>query len=104
MTSVRVDFGALREGAARLGQAGGSFGHGSGQVGMAPGAAAPGWSVDGPLDDASGLLDRVLVAITDSLRKAASELDDIAGGLGDTAAAYESAERVLASWHVPGGM
>lgn len=96
MTSVRVDFGALRQGAAQLGHASESFGQGSGQVGATPSAAAPDPNV-------TGLMDRVITAIAGSLRKAAGELDEIAGGLGNTAASYERTEQMLASWHVPGG-
>jgi hypothetical protein len=96
MTSVGVDYEALGAGAGQLAVAGGSFGHGAGQVGALPGAAAPD-------PTATVLLDQVLEALMGSLRKAASELDDISAGLSATAGSYERAEQMLANWHVPGG-
>jgi hypothetical protein len=96
MTSVGVDYGALGAGAAQLGAASGSFGQGAGQVGALPGAAAPD-------PTATALLDRVLEALMGSLRKAATELDDISAGLSATAGSYQRAEQMLANWHVPGG-
>jgi len=96
MTSVGVDYGALGAGAAQLGAASGSFGQEAGQVGALPGAAAPD-------PTATALLDRVLEALMGSLRKAASELDDISSGLSATAGSYQRAEQMLANWHVPGG-
>jgi hypothetical protein len=96
VTEVRVgvDSGAVRAGAAQIGHACEAFAQASGQIGGTPRAT-------GPLD-VGGLLDRVLEAAADALGKAARELDGIGGGLSVTAAAYESAERVLANWNVPG--
>jgi hypothetical protein len=96
MTSVGVDYGALGAGAVQLGAASGSFGQGAGQIGAQPGAAAPDPA-------ATALLDRALEALMGSLRKAASELDDISSGLSATAASYQRTEQLLANWHVPGG-
>jgi len=96
VTGVRVgvDSGAVRAGAAQIGQACEAFAQVSGQISGTPRAA-------GPLD-VGMLLDRVLDAAADALGKAARELDGIAGGLSATAASYENAERVLANWNVPG--
>jgi len=96
VTRVAVTFNAVGAAAEQMGAASGAFSQGAGRVGGTPGATAPDLSV-------TALLDRVLEVIADSLGKAARELDDVSAGLSATAASYERAEQLLASWHVPGG-
>ena len=95
MTQIGVDFDALNWGASQLDMAAGSFGQAGGQIAGTPGAAAP--------FGAAELLDRVLEELGAALGRAGSEVGEVAGHLSASRSAYESTEKALAAWLVPGG-
>jgi hypothetical protein len=92
MTEIRVDWQALNAASSQIGQAAEMFGRGRGQVEWIPRTTG----------SAAELLDRALGALSTALGKAATELQQVADHLSATAARYESTERMLASWQVPG--
>jgi ABC-type transporter Mla subunit MlaD len=92
MTDLRVDWQALNAASSQIGQAAETFGRGRGQVEWIPGTTGA----------AAELFDRALGALSGALGKATTELQQVASHLSATAARYESTERMLASWQVPG--
>jgi hypothetical protein len=95
MTVLRVDWQGLNAASAQIGMAAETFGRGGGQVVGMPRAA-------GATSEATGLLERALGALSDALRKAETELQEVSTHLSATASRYESTERALAAWKVPG--
>ena|ERR1022692_2395031 len=95
MTRLGVDFQALSAASAQVGTVAAEFGRGCGQVGSTPRA-------QGATGEASVLLDRVLSALSDALRKAERELQQVSGHLSATADSYARTERALAAWRIPG--
>jgi len=95
VTELRVDWQALNAASSQIGMAADTFGRGRGQVeGVQLAAAAAG--------EATQLLGRALDALSDALSKAAAELQQVSSHLSATASRYESTERALAAWSVPG--
>ena len=95
MTTFGVDFQALNSAASQVGMAAETFGQSRAQVEGMPRAA-------GATQEATGLLDRALTGLGEALQKAGAELQDVSGHLSTTASKYESTERALAAWTVPG--
>ena len=95
MTVLRVDWQALNATSAQIGMAAETFGRSRGQVEGLPPAA-------GATSEATALLERALVALSDALRKTETELQEVSSHLSATASRYESTERALAAWKVPG--
>jgi hypothetical protein len=95
MSRLEVNIQALISASSQIQAASAEFGRGWGQVvgtSRARGATA----------EATVLLERVLSALGDALRKAEGELQQVGGHLSDTATTYTHTERMLASWVVPG--
>lgn len=95
MTELRVNWQALNAAASQIEIAAETFGRGGAQIDGTPGAA-------GATSEAKNLLDRALGALSDALRKAETELQQVSSHLSATANSYESTERTLAAWKVPG--
>ena len=95
MTVLRVDWQALNATSAQIEMAADTFGRGPGQVEGMPRAA-------GATSEATALLERALGALSDALRKAETELQEVSSHLSVTASRYQSTERALAAWKVPG--
>ena len=95
MTNLRVNWQALNEASSQVGMAADMFDRGRGQVEGTPRAA-------GATGDATDLLDRALEALSEALGKAAAEMQQVSSHLAATASRYESTERALAAWKVPG--
>jgi hypothetical protein len=94
VTVLRVNWQALNAASSRIGVAAETFGRGGGQVEGMPRAA-------GATGEATALLERALGALSDALRKADTELQQVSSHLSATANRYESTERALAAWKVP---
>jgi hypothetical protein len=95
MSNLGVNIQALTSASAQIQEASAEFGRGWAQVAgtsRARGATA----------EATVLLERVLTALGEALRKAEGELQQVGGHLSDTASTYTNTERMLASWVVPG--
>ena len=71
------------------------FERGRGQIEGTPRAV-------GATGDATDLLARALEALSEALGKAAAEMQQVSSHLAATASRYESTERALAAWKVPG--
>jgi hypothetical protein len=95
VTDLRVNWQALSEASSQVGTAADMFGRGRGQVEGTPRAA-------GATGDATDLLDRALEALSGALGKASAEMQQVSSHLAATASRYESTERALAAWKVPG--
>jgi hypothetical protein len=95
VTRFGVDFQALNSASSQVGMAAETFSLSRGQVEGMP--RAP-----GATQEATGLLDRALTALGEALQKAGAELQEVSGHLSMTASKYESTERALATWTVPG--
>lgn len=95
MTDLRVNWQALDEASSQVGRAAEIFDRGRGQIEGTPRAA-------GATADAGNLLERALQALSEALGKAATELQQVSSHLAATASRYESTERALAAWKVPG--
>lgn len=95
MSTLGVNIQALTSASAQIQEASAEFGRGWGQVAgtsRARGATA----------EATVLLERVLTALGEALRKAEGELQQVGGHLSETAGTYTHTERMLAAWVVPG--
>jgi phage-related minor tail protein len=95
MTTFGVDFQALSAASAQIGLAAEAFGQGSRTATGTPRAA-------GATGEATAVLDRALSALGDALNKAQAELQQVADHLSATVNRYQSTERALVAWRVPG--
>jgi hypothetical protein len=95
MTVLGVSWDALNAASIQIGMAADTFGRSRSQVEQMPAAM-------GATSEARDLLDRALDALSDALSKAEVELQEVSGHLSATANSYQSAERALAAWKVPG--
>ena len=95
MTELRINWQALNAASSQVEVAAGMFERGRGQIDGTPRAA-------GATGDATDLFGRALEALSEALGKAAAEMQQVSSHLAATASRYESAERALAAWKVPG--
>lgn len=95
MTDLRINWQALNEASSQVGRTADMFDRGRGQVEGTP--RAP-----GATGDATNLLGRALEALSEALGKAATEMQQVSSHLAATASRYESTERALAAWKIPG--
>ena len=95
MTLLGVDFQAVGAASAQIGATANEFGRGRAQAGGTPRA-------QGATAEATMLLDRLLVALSDALGKAEAELQQVSDHLSATADTYARTEQALAAWRVPG--
>jgi hypothetical protein len=95
VSTLGINIQALTSASAQIQSASAEFGRGWGQVAgtsRARGATA----------EATVLLERVLTALGEALRKAEGELQQVGEHLSGTADTYAHTERMLAAWVVPG--
>ncbi|MGH3183060.1 MAG: hypothetical protein ACRDOL_35690 [Streptosporangiaceae bacterium] len=95
MTVLRVDWQALNATSAQIGMTAETFGRGRGLLDGMPLAV-------GATSEATALLERALDALSDALRKAETELQEVSSHLSATANRYQRTEQALAAWKVPG--
>jgi hypothetical protein len=95
VTDLRVNWQALNAASSQVEVAADMFERGRGQVEGTPRAA-------GATGEATDLLARALESLSEALGKAAAEMQQVSSHLAATSSRYESTERALAAWKVPG--